>query len=694
MEGLHESILVVDDQIELAETLQQGLQIEGYKVITATSVDEAVSKLRSHSVFLVLTDYKMPVKTGVDLAVFCKENYPLLAVIFMTGLGEKQIVIEAMRAGVRDFIDKPFKLSDVVSRIKIVAVGRIEELEREKRELEDLKNIFVEEAKSILVDLDPLLTNLDEAVTPEELNLIYRKVHTLKGSAGSLPNSAHLVRLAHSFETCLSGLKDRKISITPEMLTVMLSSLEILGQCVSAIAHNDDLPDTSNLRSTLDILSQTSSSSSPTTGQAVMGPSGSNVSKTAATEPRKTDTSEDGVVVHNDRLELLKDLAGELVAFKNTFDVFLKQHGEEMGGNLRELMEMARTLFKITDSLQAEVSNIQQVTFGKTFSKFPRIVKQVSGELRKQIKLNIVGSEMTVDRTVSRVLSDALMHAVRNSCDHGVEKPDIRTKAGKSAFGNINIKGAQSADTITVEVFDDGAGLNRDRILKKAIEMEMLTQDSASNLSDEEVWEMLFLPNFSTAEKVSDISGRGVGMDVVRTAAKKLGGNVWFSTIPGCETRLTMQFPVPKSLVVESSVVAVYGDHTLIVPLNSISEIRHVDENEMTFVQHYWTFQNRGSTVPAGSFRFIVDDESVSKGERYAASYKRSGLVAILQHRGRSVGVFLDQIVDQLEAVIRPFDEVIGRISGFRGVSRLPNDGVGYVLSAEDAILNVLESSK
>jgi two-component system chemotaxis sensor kinase CheA len=577
----------------------------------------------------------------------------------------------------------------IVEKVKGLATARLQEIEREIQELNDLRNTFVEEAKSILIDLDPLLTALDEgSASQEDINLIYRKVHTLKGSAGSLPNSSSLVRLAHSLETVLTGMKEGKVERSPDLVTAMLQALELFNACVSALESGVDLPNTSELQSKLNLFA----------GQqpavATKAASSAELNPKPDKPQRKAESTEDGVMVQNERLEILKDLAGELVAFKNTYDVFLKQHGDEMGVHLRELMEMARTLFKITDNLQAEVLNIQQVSFGKTFSKFPRVVRQVAGELGKQIKLTVHGAQMTVDRTVSRALSDALLHAVRNSCDHGVEKPEQRNRSGKSPIGEIAIKGSQSADTITVEVIDDGAGLNRDRILSKAVERQIISPERAKDMPDAEVWDLLFQPNFSTAEKVSDISGRGVGMDVVRTAALKLGGNAWFSTVPGKETRLTMQFPVPKSLVVEASVVAKFGDHIFIVPFNTISEIRYVDEAEMTFVQPHWTIQNRGVTIPVGSYLFMVDDPAVSRVQRESGSFKRSGLLAILQHRGRSVGVYLDQVIDQMEAVIRPFDDVIGRISGFRGVSRLPNDEVGYVLSAEDAIRNVYEVTR
>lgn len=301
---------------------------------------------------------------------------------------------------------------------------------------------------------------------------------------------------------------------------------------------------------------------------------------------------------------------------------------------------------------------------------------------------------MTVDRIVSRELGDALIHAVRNSCDHGVELPEKRVASGKLAQGTITIKGSMIGEMITIEVQDDGGGLNRDGILAKAIEKKMIAESESKDLPDSDVWDMLFLPNFSTAAQVSNLSGRGVGMDVVKTVALKFGGSAWFETVMGQSTKLTIQFPIPRSLVVEKSIIATAGAVTLAIPLSAITEICTVPSDQMEFLKPFWTFQHRGATVPVGSYVMFVDDKDVSREERLASSTKKTSLVAILQYQGKNVGLQLDAIIDQLEAVIRPFNDVVGKISGFRGVSRLPGDGVAYVVSAEEAIRNVYDLSK
>lgn len=695
MVNINEKILIVDDEPQIREILSEYLTSRGYSCISACDGQDGIKKLRENQYFLIITDFKMPLLNGIDFIKEVRQTHPMIPVVMMTGYGEKDLILQALRTGVIDLIDKPFNQTIMGELVDRIANARLLEIERDMKELDDLRLVFVEESKNILLDLDPLLSDLEEdEVNIDNLNIIYRKVHTLKGSAGSLPGSGPLVRLAHSFESLLTCLKENKAPLKTDTITTMLAAFELLGACVRGIDLREELPDTTLVQQSLDQFASgkkpdsqgiTSSTSEPT--KAITNTKISNAA-------RKTESSEDGVAVSNEKLEILKDLSGELVAFKNSFDVFLKQNSEALGTHLPELMEMDRMLFKITDQIQHEINDVQQVAFGRTFSKFPRVVKQVAGELGKQIKLNIIGQSMNVDRTVSRALSDALIHVVRNSCDHGVERPDTRVANGKNPTGTITIKGSQSTDMITVEVSDDGSGINVDRVRNKAVERGLVSEAESKDMKDEDVYNLLFEPNFSTAEKITDISGRGVGMDVVRTVARKFGGNAWFNSQKGQGTTLTIQFPIPKSLVVESSLVGQSGEFLIAIPLSSISEIRHVDETELTYVAPHWTLQNRGVTVPVGSYQFFIDDPALSKEEKEVACAKKSGLVAILQHRGRSVGMYLDAIVDQIEAVIRPFDDVIGRINGFRGVSRLPNDGVAYVLSAEDAVRNILDATR
>jgi two-component system, chemotaxis family, sensor kinase CheA len=534
---LNEVILIVDDEESVRNMLSELVSDLGFKAIGANGGREALEKLKDNPCFLILTDYSMPEMSGLDFAKLVREDYRSIPIVLLSGFGDKNLVTQAMKVGVSDFFDKPFPLDDIESFISKTAANRLKELELEAAEMESLSRTFVDEAQGVLVELEELVTKMaDVAPTAAVLNSIFRKVHNLKGSAGVVGGASNLVDLAHVFETVLSHLKGGSVSMNGELQETMLASVDLLSSCVSAIAQRAEIPDTRHMQSRL----TTSSSGKPEKDRS--GP------KTTAAKDEKApviEISDDGLVVSNLKLGALKTIAGDLMTFNNSFCDTLQKNRPLIETHVPSLLNMDVLLGKMTSALQAEIIDIQQVPLSHVFGRFPRIVRLVSGEVKKQIKLELVGQEMTVDRIVARELGDALIHAVRNSCDHGIELPDSRVSAGKDAEGTITIRGRLVGSMITIEVEDDGAGLNRDRILAKATEKQLVSSADAKKLSDRDVWEMLFLPNFSTAAQVSNLSGRGVGMDVVKTVALKFGGTAWFDTVLGQSTKLTMQFPVP-----------------------------------------------------------------------------------------------------------------------------------------------------
>lgn len=376
---LTEFVLIVDDEEDIRDLIVDQIQSAGFKAVTAANGSEALAKLRDNSCFLVLSDYLMPVMNGLDLAKRIRETSPFMPIVLISGFGDKTLVTQAIKVGVTDFIDKPLSMIDLESLVNKFADARRMELERELLEMDTLRQIFVEEAQGVLVELEDLVTKMaDSAPGPNELNLLYRKVHTLKGSAGTIGSATNLVKLAHIFETVLSNMKDGKLSLTGPLQATMLASVDAISSCVTCLAKGTPLPDTLALQTE---LANFAANKAPSGG--VVG-----ASKTAASEKTgATEIAEDGLVVSTAKLESLKELAGELVAFKNTFSVFLKQNGDHLGVLVPEFIDMDTILCKITDSLQSEITDAQQVPLAKTFGKFPRIVRQVSGEVKNKSNL-------------------------------------------------------------------------------------------------------------------------------------------------------------------------------------------------------------------------------------------------------------------------------------------------------------------
>jgi two-component system, chemotaxis family, sensor kinase CheA len=306
--------------------------------------------------------------------------------------------------------------------------------------------------------------------------------------------------------------------------------------------------------------------------------------------------------------------------------------------------------------------------------------------LQKNIRLEMMGLELGVDKSIAKSLAACLVHILRNSADHGIEMPEDRVKKGKSDTGTIKLLCSQQGDYVHVMVIDDGGGIRADKVLAKAIEKGLIDRKTSETMTPKQIYDLLFMPGFSTAEKVTNVSGRGVGMDVVRSEISKLGGTVELDSEAGMGTQTHISVPVPKTVLVENAILAESDSHLIAIPLTSIATIASCRELKLNNIQGQMGCQFDGKTIPLGKLPRFVGDES-AQSFKTAEDFADS-IAVILTHKNRNVALVVDRVVDQLEAVVRPFDSVVERVPGFRGTSLINDEKVAFVLSAED-LLNI-----
>jgi two-component system, chemotaxis family, sensor kinase CheA len=541
---LKEAVLLVDDEDGALKILCELVEDLGYRCKTASNGKEGLKKIEERDIFMVITDNKMPEMSGLEMAEHIRKEQRLLPIGLISGFGDKELMVKALKIGITDFFDKPLQLDLVEAFIVKSAQTRLQEIKVEMSEMESLKSTFLEEARAIIFDLESQTMKLREVEPDEkELNSIFRKMHTLKGSASVIVGTNHLVSLAHAFETVLSKLKTGTVVLTKELQEAMLAAVDTISACIVCLADGVELPDTTSQKARL---------AAPQVGKAAIDTSGMSRAGPANEKSEKIDAQGEGIMLPNSTLAKIQAIATQIVQFNAQFSAISRRNRTRIKNQIPSLVGMDVALANMADALDTEMSSIQNVTLATVFSRFHRVVRQVAGEIRKQIKLEIIGQDITVDRILAKDLAEALIHAVRNSCDHGIEMPDARVSAGKEPQGTIIIRGSVKDSVLTVEVEDDGEGLNRERIIAKALEKHLITQEKAKLLPDRDVWEMLFLPDFSTAAKLSNLSGRGVGMDVVKTVALKFGGSAWLHTIQGKSTKLTINVASKKHLVLDN----------------------------------------------------------------------------------------------------------------------------------------------
>ncbi len=372
--------------------------------------------------------------------------------------------------------------------------------------------------------------------------------------------------------------------------------------------------------------------------------------------------------VDTSKIDTLINMVGELVITQSMLGLV----GENFELNkLDQLKNGLSQLERHTRELQESVMNIRMLPISFVFSRFPRLVHDLSTKLDKKIELVMVGEHTEVDKTVVELLSDPLVHLVRNSLDHGIEMPADRVAAGKPETGTITLEAYHRGGNIVIEVRDDGKGLNKDMLRAKAIEKGLIDEDSI--LTDKQTYELIFMAGFSTAEKLTDVSGRGVGMDVVRRNIQSLGGNIEIISELGKGSTIAIHLPLTLAIMDGQSIAV--GDERFIVPLGAIIESINVNETMVNRVAGKGeTFRLRNEYLPIVRMHEIFDVKTVQ------ATKLTEGLVVVVDGQGMRCGLFIDDLLGQQQVVIKSLEANYRKVEGVSGATILGDGSVALIL--------------
>jgi len=374
-----------------------------------------------------------------------------------------------------------------------------------------------------------------------------------------------------------------------------------------------------------------------------------------------------------EKIDELMNTVGELVITQ----AMLSQLGNQVeGATAEKLRSGLAQLERNMRELQESVMRVRMLPISFVFSRFPRMVRDLAQRLGKQIELKLTGEQTELDKTVLEKIGDPLVHLVRNSIDHGIESPEVRTTAGKPAFGTVHLDACHRGGNIAVEVSDDGAGLDRDRILSKARSRGLVGPTDV--LTEEQINELIFLPGFSTAEKTTDVSGRGVGMDVVRRNVKELGGKIELRTERGRGSRFIITLPLTLAIVDGQSVAV--GTETYIVPLISIVESMQLRTSNVSRLSGRGeVFSFRGDYLPIIRLHELYGVEPHTRN-------LQEGLVVVAEGDGRRVGLFVDDLLGQQQVVIKSLEANYGHVEGVSGATILGDGSVALILDVPGII--------
>lgn len=381
----------------------------------------------------------------------------------------------------------------------------------------------------------------------------------------------------------------------------------------------------------------------------------------AAAKPAETT-----VRVDTSRLDEIMNMVGELVLVRNRISTL------EAAIENEEMSKAVNNLAVVTGDLQTAVMKTRMQPIKKVFGRFPRVVRDLARSLKKDINLELQGEDTDLDKNLVESLADPLVHLVRNAVDHGVEMPDIREAAGKPRQGHVILAAAQEGDHILLTISDDGAGMDADILRQKAVEKDMMDEESASRLTDSESYALIFAPGFSMKKEISDISGRGVGMDVVKTSISKLNGVIDIKSEVGVGTTLSIK--VPLTLAIMPTLMVMLGDQIFAFPLVSVNEIFHLDLDKTNIVDGQQTIMVRSKTLPLFYLRKWLASTFNETGEPAIEH------VVIVNVGTQRVGFVVDQLIGQEEVVIKPLGALLQTTKGLAGATITGDGRIALIL--------------
>lgn len=388
----------------------------------------------------------------------------------------------------------------------------------------------------------------------------------------------------------------------------------------------------------------------------------------AAPAAKPAGTSQDTTVrVDTQRLDDIMNMVGELVLVRNR----LVRLGAELENDV--LQKAVSNLNLVTADLQTSVMKTRMQPIKKVFGRFPRVVRDLARNLKKEVNLEMVGEETDLDKNLVDALADPLVHLVRNSVDHGVEMPDKREANGKPRMGRIVLSAQQEGDHILLTIMDDGGGMDPDKLRSIAVTRGVMDQDSADRLSDKECFNLIFAPGFSTKTEISDVSGRGVGMDVVKTKISQLNGSIDIESNRGVGT--TISIKVPLTLAIMPTLMVMLGDQAFALPLVSVNEIFHLDLSKTNVVDGKEVVLVRGQPIPLYYLKAWLLKKHVMTAED-----KQEGHVVVVTVGTQSVGFVVDQLVGQEEVVIKPLGDMLQGTSGMAGATITGDGRIALIL--------------
>ena len=595
---------------------------------------------------------------------------------------------------------------------------------------------FITEGEEILHRVSDLLQKIEKSgSTKDDISAVYRDVHTLKGNS-QLFGFQKIATLSHVMEAVLDPIRKLNIKTTPKLVECCFVSIDLLLRMLKGVKNGDpdsnfeaelhlriaqlieastrqfgtafqltrefnpflekmgltttnetlesvlevdapletpdeeaDLKPETQIQPKIVIIPKEQRIANKPVPQVTVTSTGfSSESQSSSGEPPSSSGADSTIRVPVSLLDKLMNLVGELVLVRNQFLQYRNQHED------RELMNLSKNLDVVTSDLQTEVMLTRMQPIGTVLTKFQRLVREIAKELHKKVDLTLEGADTELDKTLLEAIKDPITHLVRNACDHGIEFPEERIKAGKPDNGHLLIRSYHEGGQVVIEISDDGRGLDSKKILSKAIERGIVTAETGSRLQEREIFNLIFLPGFTTAKQVTSVSGRGVGMDVVKTNIAKVGGTVELSSITGKST--TIRLKIPLTLAIVPAMMIRSAGEKFAIPQVKLVQLVRIERNDPNYKIEYLQgspmFRLRDSLLPLVHLRSVTGEKKIEDAEVTN--------IVVLSVEKEYFGLIVDEILDTTDIVVKPLGLFLKHLPMFSGATILGDGTISLIL--------------
>jgi two-component system chemotaxis sensor kinase CheA len=522
-------------------------------------------------------------------------------------------------------------------------------------DLERYRDLFFQESREIVDGLNRCLLALEQAPRDEPaLREAYRLVHTLKSMAATV-GYRKTADLCHALETALDELLKGSQAAGSHLLDLLFKAADLLDRLIAPDAAEEDGPDDA-----VALADEIAHAARPGADRGPARPEATPDPEQAAPAPARP--SMPTIRIRVDRLDRLINLAGELLIIKSQFRTLVA--GRDADG----LGETLDQLDRVAESLQREVLEARMRPIGFLFDRFSRTVRDLGRELDKRVDLQTSGHDIELDRVILDEISEPLVHLIRNAVDHGIEPPSVRLQLGKPPAGTLALAARREVDRVVIEVGDDGRGVNPEAVKRSAVRLGLTSSEQAEALSPQELTALLFLPGLSTAGVTTGVSGRGVGLNVVKTRVEALRGTIELESVPGQGTRAILRFP-PTLAIVEALLVETRGQ-TFAVAMADVAEVLEVERSRIS----------AGNVLLARGRAIQLVDLAAALDLGDGAPWSGHGFVLVTSAGGGVTGLVVDRVAGRQEIVIKPVGTLLQQAGSFSGATILGDGRVILIL--------------